>query len=64
MICFIGVINIILMSILMKNSYSASRNLTKKIKLHQFLKIITKLRLKNTRGPTWHFWTKKWTKRI
>jgi len=34
MICFVGVMGIIVVSILMKNSCSASRNLTKKIKLH------------------------------
>jgi len=38
MIFFVGVIDIILVSILMKNSLFASRNLTKKIKLHIFLK--------------------------
>jgi len=38
MVCFVNVIDIILVSILMKNSCHASRNLTKKIQLHQFLK--------------------------
>jgi len=38
MISFVGVIDIILVSILMKNYCSASRNLTERIKLHQFLK--------------------------
>jgi len=34
MVCFVGVIDIILVSTLIKNHYCASRNLTKKIKLH------------------------------
>jgi len=34
MVCFVGVIDVILMSILMKKISFASRNLTKKIKLH------------------------------
>jgi len=38
MVFFVGVINMIFMSILMKFFCSASKNLTKKIKLHQFLK--------------------------
>jgi len=38
MVYFVGLMGIILVLILMKNFYSASRNLTKKIKLHQFLK--------------------------
>jgi len=38
MVCFVGVIDIILMSILMKKFCSASKSLTKNIKLHQFLK--------------------------
>jgi len=38
MVSFVGVIDIILVSILMKKICSASRNLTKRIKLHQFLK--------------------------
>jgi len=36
MCCFIGVIDVIKGSIFMKNQCSASRNLTKKIKLYQF----------------------------
>jgi len=38
MICFVGVINIILVSILMKNLGFALRNLTKMTKLLQFFK--------------------------
>jgi len=38
MVSFVGVIDIILVSILMKNPCCTSRNLTKMIKLHQFLK--------------------------
>jgi len=58
MVCFlfIGIIDITIVSILIKNHSSISRNLTKRTKLHPFLKIGIKLRLKNTRGPTWHFW--------
>jgi len=26
--------------------------------------VTIKVRLKKTRGATWHFWTKKWIKRI
>jgi len=48
MICFVSVTDIILVSILMKNTCFTSKNLTKMIKLHQFLKIGTKLRLKKT----------------
>jgi len=36
MICFAGVIDIILMLILMKKHYSNSKNLTKMIGFHQF----------------------------
>jgi len=39
MVYFVGIINIILMSILMKNSSCISRNMTKIIKLYQFFKI-------------------------
>ena len=45
MVHLVGVIDIIPMSILMKNSCSASRNLMKSNKLNQFLKNGTKLRL-------------------
>jgi len=38
MICFVYVINIILVSIFMKNICNALRNLTKMTKFHQFLK--------------------------
>jgi len=34
MICFVGIIGIIVVSILMKNLCSDWKNLTKKIKLH------------------------------
>jgi len=54
-VLFIGVINIILMSILMKNYWSVSRNLMISTKL---------LKLKKTEGPTWHSWMKIETKII
>jgi len=47
MIFFVDVIDIILVSILMKNSYFASKNLTKRIKLHQFLKKLDQFETKN-----------------
>jgi len=38
MVFFVGLIDIIVVSILMKNLCYTPRNLTKKIKLHQILK--------------------------
>jgi len=38
MICFVGVIDIIHVSILIKNHCSTSKNLTKITKLYQYLK--------------------------
>jgi len=32
--------------------------------LHQFLKDRGQFETKKTREPIWHFWTKKWTKRV
>ena len=52
MIYFVGVINIILMLILMKNSYSASRNLTKRTKLRQVFKKSNQIKTKRIREPT------------
>jgi len=43
----------------MKTPYFASKNLTKMIKLHQFLKIQDQFEVKKTRGSIWYFWTKK-----
>jgi len=52
MVFVVGVIDIILMSILMKNHCFVSRNLTKKIKLHQFLKNWDQIESKKIREPT------------
>jgi len=49
MVYFLIVIDIIIVSILKKKNYSTSNNLIKRIKLHQFLKIETKFRLKYIR---------------
>jgi len=52
MICFVCVIDLILESVMIKNHYSASRNLTKIIKLHQFLKKSDQIKTKKNRRPT------------
>jgi len=46
---FVSIIDIILVSILMKNPCSDLRNLTKMIKLHQFLKDRDQIETKKTR---------------
>jgi len=56
--------NIIIVSIL-KNLWSVSRKLTKMTTLHHFFsKIGSNLKLKKTRRPIWHFWTKWGTERV
>jgi len=47
MVFFVDVTDIISLSILIKTPFFGSKYLTKMIKLHQFLKIRTNLRLKN-----------------
>ena len=65
MVRLVGVIDIILVSILIKKIIAPLQETwRKRTKLHQFLKIKTKLRLKKTRAPTWHFLTKKYIKRV
>jgi len=51
MIFFFNVIDKILMSILMKNPCFVSRNLTKRIKLHQILEDWDQIETKRTREP-------------
>ena len=58
MVCFIGVIYIILISILMNNPC-----LTEWL-LHQFLQNRNQIEIEKNRGPTWHFWKKKSKKNV
>jgi len=52
MICFVYVTDLILESVMIKDHCSASKNLTKIIKLHQFLKKSDQIEAKKNRRPT------------